>query len=190
MVAAFADIENVVRNSDNPFFKSSYADLSAVLDTIRPVYARHGLAIMQSPGPIVEVAGQLCVTLTSVVMHASGQHMVFNAQLPMAPQVDKKTGEKSYTPQAGGSALTYLRRYADAALAAIAQVDDDGNAAAGRVAREPDATPEEIIARIEASDSYDDVVKLEEYVKATGDEKVVDAYVTRRKLLKSKKAKA
>lgn len=192
LVAAFADIENVTRNADNPFFKSSYADLGAVLDSVRPAWSKHGLSVLQVPGLIVEVCGAPVMTLSSVVMHSSGQHMMFNSQIPLAPQVDKKSGDKSYTPQAAGSALTYLRRYALAAIAGIAQVDDDGNEASNRgggntKAKEPDASPDEIIQRIEVSETYDDVVKLESYVKETGDDKVVQAFIAKRRELKAKK---
>jgi hypothetical protein len=185
MAAAFADIDNVVRNASNPFFKSTYADLAAVLNTVRPVFAKHGLAVVQAPGPIVE--GN--VTLTTILLHSSGDHLVLNGQVPIAPQVDKKTGEKVLTPQMAGSAISYLRRYALAAVAGIAQIDDDANEASGRgKAQEMDATPDEILSRIEASGTYEDIVKLEDYVKATGDEKVVAAFVARRRDLKSKKA--
>lgn len=189
MVAAFADIANVARNADNSFFKSTYADLGAVLDSVRPVYARHKLSVTQVPGPVVEVAGAPYITLTSVVMHESGQHLVFNSQIPLAPQTDKKSGDKSYTPQAAGSALTYLRRYALAAIAGVAQVDDDGNEASGRGSAAA-VSSDDVAAQLEAAETYEEVCALKDAVQATGDESLVKAFVDKRMAKKPKKAKA
>jgi hypothetical protein len=33
----------------NPHFKSKYADLAELLNTVRPVFSIHGLAIVQMP---------------------------------------------------------------------------------------------------------------------------------------------
>ena len=119
LFAALADaqgeVENASKNAANPHFRSKYADLAEVLNTIRPVFAKHGLSLFQSPGYDGSVA-----SVTTVLAHKSGGYI---------------TGTASCVPakadaQGIGSATTYLRRYAAAAVAGIAQEDDDGNAAA------------------------------------------------------------
>jgi hypothetical protein len=56
-------------------------------------------------------------------MHASGESI--SGRYPLRPQ--------QQTPQGYGSALTYARRYALAAMVGVvADEDDDGNAASGR----------------------------------------------------------
>lgn len=117
-VAAMGEIDNVVKDSANPHFGSNYASLAATLDTIRPVFARNGLALFQSPGTI-NAAGDR-VLLVGVLMHTSGQNIRVEMELPL--------GAKS-TAQAAGSAITYARRYQAMAVGGIAPVDDDGNAA-------------------------------------------------------------
>lgn len=119
LFAALADaqgeVENASKNAANPHFRSKYADLAEVLNTIRPVFAKHGLSLFQSPGYDGSVA-----SVTTVLAHKSGGYI---------------TGTASCVPakadaQGIGSATTYLRRYAAAAVAGIAQEDDDGNSAA------------------------------------------------------------
>lgn len=115
LAEAQGEIENAAKNAANPHFKSKYADLAEVLNTIRPVFAAHGLSLIQSPG----YDGSLA-SVTTVLAHKGGGYI---------------TGTASCVPaksdaQGIGSATTYLRRYGAAAVAGIAQEDDDGQAAA------------------------------------------------------------
>lgn len=108
-------IENASKNSANPHFKSKYADLAEVLNTIRPEFAANGLSLIQSTG----FDGAL-VHVTSILAHATGGYITTTASCAPAKS----------DAQGIGSATTYLRRYSAAAVAGIAQEDDDGNAAA------------------------------------------------------------
>ena len=112
---AQGEIENAAKNSANPHFKSKYADLAEVLNTVRPVFAKHGLSLIQS----TEFNGSL-VSVTTLLAHASGGFLTATASC-----VPAKTDA-----QGVGSATTYLRRYSAASVAGIAQEDDDGNSAA------------------------------------------------------------
>ena len=44
LAKAQAEIENASKNAANPHFRSKYADLAEVLNTVRPVFAKHGIA--------------------------------------------------------------------------------------------------------------------------------------------------
>lgn len=114
MSKAQGEIENASKNSNNPHFKSKYADLAEVLNTIRPTFAANGLCLTQSPS----FDGSL-VSVTTVVSHNSGGYIVSTASC-----VPAKTDAQGI-----GSSTTYLRRYGAAAMAGIAQEDDDGQAA-------------------------------------------------------------
>lgn len=114
MSKAQGEIENASKNSNNPHFKSKYADLAEVLNTIRPTFAENGLCLTQSPS----FDGSL-VSVTTVVSHSSGGYIVSTASC-----VPAKTDAQGI-----GSSTTYLRRYGAAAMAGIAQEDDDGQAA-------------------------------------------------------------
>lgn len=115
LALAQGEIENANKNAANPHFRSKYADLAKVLNTIRPVFAKHGLSLIQSPGYDGSMA-----SVTTVLAHQSGGYMTSTASCVPAKA----------DAQGIGSATTYLRRYGAAAVAGIAQEDDDGNAAA------------------------------------------------------------
>ena len=196
--AAWGELQNVQNDAQNPHFGSNYATLAQVLNTIKPVFKKHGLAILQSPAEITD--GN--VTLVGVLMHESGETVgPFRAQAPL--------GQKA-TAQAVGSVLTYLRRYMDAAIAGIAQTDDDGNAASSSPAPEAEkrgakkskekatpasdansttyaATVENLIARIQASEDMTALEGVKSEVAELGDQKVVDEYMAKKKALKAKK---
>ena len=119
---AQGEVENATKSATNPHFKSRYADLAEVLNTVRPTFARHGLAIVQS----VSTEQQL-VTVATTIAHKEGGFVTSSLSCP-APTAKV---------QDLGSIVTYLRRYSLSAMAGISQEDDDGNAASQRPAKAP-----------------------------------------------------
>lgn len=119
LAAAQGEITGALKDSANPFFKSKYADLASCWDACRSALSKNGLAVTQFPMTTQDARTVLVTTL----MHSSGQWM--RSELLINPKDD--------TPQAMGSALTYGRRYALTAVVGVAQVDDDGNSASGRI---------------------------------------------------------
>jgi len=117
LAAAQGEITGALKDSANPFFKSKYADLASCWDACRSSLSKNGLAVVQAP---TTEAGE--TYLVTILMHSSGQSV--RSSLKVQPAKEDM--------QALGSALTYARRYALAAMVGIAQVDDDGNAASGR----------------------------------------------------------
>ena len=116
LAKAQAECQNVVMNKTNPHFRSRYADLAAVRDAIIPVFAKHGLSIVQCPS-VEDFSG---FTLETRLIHASGEEIVW--RFPLPGDVTKM--------QAIGSAISYARRYTLSAIAGVAsEEDDDGNAA-------------------------------------------------------------
>lgn len=110
-------IEGAKKDSENPFFKSSYADLSSVWDACHTHLNEQEIAVVQ----LME-DGADKVTVVTMLVHSSGEWMRSN--LSMTP--------KDKTPQGVGSAITYARRYALAAITGVCPVDDDAEAAHGR----------------------------------------------------------
>ena len=123
LAAAQAEIENAGKNASNPHFKSKYADLAEVLNTVRPVLARHKLSVAQFPSLADGMA-----SVETILMHASGEWISGIASAPLSKP----------DAQGVGSATTYLRRYSLAALAGVAQEDDDGNGAMRQNPQRPD----------------------------------------------------
>jgi len=116
LAAAQGELANASKNAKNPHFRSSYADLGEILNVVRPVFAKHGLGIMQMPDYEAGV-----VTVETLVTHASGEYISSQTRLPVGKQ----------DAQGVGGAITYARRYSLAAVAGIGQEDDDGNSAVG-----------------------------------------------------------
>jgi ERF superfamily len=102
---------NALKNAQNPHLKNHYANLGAVQEAVMPSLNANGLSVIQAPnGP---------GTLTTRILHKSGQWVQAVSSSPLGKQ----------DHQAVGSGITYLRRYALAAMCGITQEDDDGEAA-------------------------------------------------------------
>lgn len=113
-LAAFqADLPPVDLDRVNLHFKSKYASLGSITKKVFPKLAEHGFAF--SVGSFVDNGALI---LDAHLIHESGDSR--SAQFPITET----------NPQKVGSAVTYYRRYALAALTGIvADEDDDGNAA-------------------------------------------------------------
>lgn len=112
---AQANVEGAVKDSANPHFKSRYADLSSVWAACREALTGNGLSVVQFPGEMIENR----MTMTTMLMHSSGQWLRETLSIPLS-----KVDAQGY-----GSATTYARRYALAAVVGVCPEDDDGNAA-------------------------------------------------------------
>ena len=121
LAAALAKAQGALRNAPkdaiNPHFRSSYASLASILDTIRGPLAANGLA----QGQTAQQGENGRIVMVTRLMH--GDQWIEGTVEAMP---------KDESPQAGGSCITYLRRYGLAALIGIAAGDDDdGNASQG-----------------------------------------------------------
>lgn len=116
LVACQGALRPAAKEANNPAFKTRYADLASVMDAIREPMLAAGLAInhQQLPGE----AGRLY--LRTVLRHKSGEFLACVTVMPLGKQ----------DAHGMGSALTYARRYATAAMLGVVQDDDDGNSAA------------------------------------------------------------
>jgi hypothetical protein len=116
-------IEPVTKDKTNPHYKSGYASLAAVNETIMGPLAENGF-ILLSGG--VEIGGK--PWLRTTLYHVGGHSIHFD--YPLLVNDDN--------PQHLASATTYARRYSLCAFFNLSTEDDDGNAAAVRtVNREP-----------------------------------------------------
>jgi hypothetical protein len=116
MAKAFAAIEGATKDTNNPFFKTKYADLGSVVAAIKPALAANDLWFRQASH---ERDGGICIE--TIVGHASGEEISFGNLFVPAIKND---------PQAFGSAMTYARRYSLQSAFGVCPEDDDGNAAA------------------------------------------------------------
>jgi hypothetical protein len=101
LAKAQGEMAGAVKDSANPFFKSKYADLASVWDACRAPLSNNGLAVLQSP-----TADGMKVSVETTLLHSSGQWI----------RDTLSVSAKEDSPQAVGSAITYLRRYASAVV--------------------------------------------------------------------------
>ena len=117
MTAAQSEMQNPAFDKKNPAFKSSYASLASCRKAIIPVFAKHGISIVQNIG-----STDNGVTCSNLLMHTSGQWIQTDA---LEVPADR------HNAHGYGSACTYARRFSLMALACVVgDEDDDGNQAA------------------------------------------------------------
>jgi hypothetical protein len=111
LLAAKKELGKISKDSTNPFFKSKYFDVNALLEHVEPILQSHGLLLMQ---PIED--GLLVKTV--IYDCDSGESVSSEMNLPSLND-----------PQKIGSAITYYRRYTLQSLLGLQAEDDDANKA-------------------------------------------------------------
>lgn len=114
-------VKPIIKGADNPFYKSKYATLDTIQQTIRQPLIDNGLVLIQSN---VMSEGQLLVE-TRVWHSESGESMA-----SIFPIIVNKQSAQDY-----GSAVSYAKRYSLSGLLnlIIENEDDDGNEASDEV---------------------------------------------------------
>lgn len=110
----------VKKGSDNPFYKSSYADINAVIETIKESLNKNGISYLQPP-KVTEVAGEKVTVIETILLHTSGQYISSETEVKAKDNND---------PQKYGAGITYARRFGLQSLVGLPAEDDDGNKAA------------------------------------------------------------
>jgi hypothetical protein len=108
------EIGKVVRDSENPFFKSKYTDINSLIEQLDPILEKHKLVLLQ---PIREDT-----VISEIHDIENGERVMSSLSLPDISD-----------PQKIGSAITYYRRYTLVSLLALQSEDDDGNNASDKV---------------------------------------------------------
>ena len=112
----------VKKNAKNPFFKSNYADINSVIDSINPILDELGIVFTQCPNFI---DGVDVLTTRISIADDPNEFIESNVRL-LLPSADM---------QKLGSAITYARRYALISMFALETEDDDGNTASKKVSK-------------------------------------------------------
>jgi len=147
LAKAQGEIENAKKDTANAYFKSKYADLASVINAVKKALSDNGLSVIQ----LTDIVNDKCVLITQL-SHSSGQFI--RGYYPI-------TIPKDANSQQIGSALTYARRYAYSAIVGIAQEDDDGNSASGKIEENKPQPkpfiPEEIKAKPVYNNTYNKI---------------------------------
>lgn len=107
-----SQLRPVNKDSENPFFKSSYADLSSILQAVVPLLTENDLAIIQP----MRVENGVTILVTKII-HSSGDFLQSEMILPSHAD-----------PQKFGSLITYYKRYQLQAILGVSTKDEDDDA--------------------------------------------------------------
>lgn len=114
LVKFHSEVSRIEKDSTNPHYRNKYASLDGIIDEIRPILTKNGLAVIQMPGGDGEK-----FTMTTMLIHESGE-WIESDPIVMHPVKND--------PQGIGSCTTYARRYSLAAFLSLnTGEDDDGN---------------------------------------------------------------
>lgn len=159
LAKAQAKMGRALKDSQNPAFKSKYADLASVMDACLPALNEAGIAVIQ---PFYQ--DEFGRYVKTILVHESGE--TFECAVPLIVGKNDMQGL--------GSAITYARRYGLMSMAGIAPEDDDGNAAVASAARTiTTAQYQELRMMIE--DTASDEAKLLAFVGAANSEELTAA---------------
>lgn len=125
LVKAQSEYGPALKSSENPHFRSKYADLASCIEAVVGALNRNGIALMQRVIPC-----ESGVSVETIFIHTSGE-TVSSGELHVPVQ---KNDAQGY-----GSALTYARRYSLMSACGIAPEDDDGHAASAKQPTAPAA---------------------------------------------------
>lgn len=108
-----ASITAIVKNADNPYFKSKYTDLNAIFEEVKPKIKEYGFILIQ--------------TVEDEYLHSQLIHIETGEKI----ESHMKLMTADPNMQQLGSAITYARRYSILPMLNIECEDDDGNIASG-----------------------------------------------------------
>jgi hypothetical protein len=166
--AAQANMGKVVKKSENPHFRSSYADLSDVMSVALPALNAEGICLWHR----MDTSGETMLMLTTLTHGATDTDI--SCAVPLIVSKNDMQGMKSAT--------TYAKRIGVESLTGIAPEDDDGNMAAKAPppAPKPKAKPQIADERREAIKRlFEGITKMEDLVvlweTMTNEERVIFA---------------
>jgi len=110
LLSAQKKIGKIAKDKTNPFFKSKYADINAILDMVKPALNEEGLVLLQS---LSHIDGKPAIM--TIIQDEEGIEMSLT---PLPENTD---------PQKMGSIITYFRRYALQSMLALQAEDNDAN---------------------------------------------------------------
>jgi len=128
LVKAQIAMGSASKDSDNPFFKSKYADYNAVLQVCKGPLNDNDVVILHPTG--TDAQGKSVIS--TVLLHSSGEYISATMEMREVTNMQKI-----------GSSSSYGRRYTLQNLMAIpTSDDDDGNAVSDKsVTKAPTKTP-------------------------------------------------
>jgi len=121
-LAAQRHMPTIKKTSDNPHFKSKFADFVELVEKVKPVLNAHGLYFLHTVSS--DIDGNNIVVSCEVIHAESGQSKA--SSVSWRPEKN--------TAQSVGSLITYMKRYTLQAMCGVAadDEDDDGHSAGAK----------------------------------------------------------
>jgi hypothetical protein len=148
------EIGSAHKGANNPFYKSKYADLGAVMEACKDALNRNGICVLQ-PVDTAETG----TFVETVLLHESGEWVSSSL---------KVSCKNPDNPQEMGSAISYARRYSLQSIMFIPAEDDDGEKATAPIRKENTETKvytcmtcKKVIDKPRATESW---VKLKKFI--------------------------
>ena len=104
----------VAKTGNNPFLKSTYVTLDAIIEMTRRPLSQAGLSYAQ----MLDTEGESLPVLTTILMHSSGQWI--SSSIAVRAISGKGTNEL----QELGRSITYMKRYTLAAMLGVSSDED------------------------------------------------------------------
>ena len=156
LVSAQAEMSNAKKESLNPFFKSKYADLNSVRESVLPILNKHGISVLQ---PTKTVDGKNFIR--TILLHESGESIESDTEIIYSKQNDA---------QSQGSGITYARRYGLQSFVCLGADDDDGNSSSKRPTK-LNIEDEKVGKYINSFDNIDQFIEFRSKYSLTTDQK-------------------
>ena len=167
---AQSEMGEVKFDSDNPFFKSRYASLGAVIDASKEALTKNGFSVSQ---PLT--TNEYGVGVTTILIHESGEYIESTMTLPVA---DVKN-----IAQEAGKIVTYLRRYSLASILNLYSDEDTDGEQPKKTTQKSTWKPEQVKALMDQYEKLDNakhavaVLNLSEKLTPETDVKTTLAWV-------------
>lgn len=115
LLAFQKEVSAIKKDMENPYFKSQYFDVNAVIESIKPILNKVGLVILQ---PLTVIDGK---TAIKTILLDSDTGAEYSEASPITELAKA---------QEMGSSITYFRRYHLVSMLLLqGEQDDDGNVA-------------------------------------------------------------
>ena len=141
-----------LKSSNNPHFKSRYADLATCVEAVIDALNNNGIALIQKSYDCVDG-----IMIETVFVHESGEMLETGIlRFPLMKN----------DPQGAMACLTYARRGSLMAACGIAPEDDDGNSASRRTEIKSNVNESQVADLIAAMDETNTLDELQKTYKA------------------------
>ena len=116
LLAIQGEVAPVVKDSDNPFYKSKYFDINKLIEVVKPVLTKYGVVLMQ-PLSHIMIGDKAIPAITTTLLDADSGEKITST----TPITEVNDAQKM------GASVTYWRRYSLQSILSLQGEDDDGN---------------------------------------------------------------